>query len=325
MSDFFKVINIMKALVTGGAGFIGRWLVKKLLEQNIEVIVLDDLSNGAKENLNEFKKNSFFKGLIVGSITDKSKIKQCFNDKIDMCFHLAAKIDIQESINEPEIYFDVNINGTLNILEEAKKQKCKFIVVGTCMVYDVASTHNAINEEHSLNPLSPYAASKLASEFVAISYYKTYGLPVVIVRPFNTYGPYQKPNMEGGVISIFLDKKLKNDVIDIFGEGTQTRDFLYVEDCVDFIIKAAFNKKSIGEIFNVGFGKSISIKDLALMIINDEKKMKYVSHHHPQGEIMNLICDSSKAKNILNWEPKISLSEGLKKTEEWLKECLLKE
>lgn len=308
----------MKALVTGGAGFIGRWVVKKLLGRGIEVLVIDDLSTGLKENLEEFYKNELFKGLIAGSITDRQKLKQCFNDKIDVCFHLAAKTDIQESIDDPEVYFNVNVIGTFNVLEEAKKQKCKVVIAGTCMVYDSAS-QKAIDENCPLNTLSPYPASKLASEFITMSYYKTYGFPIVIVRPFNTYGPYQKMNMEGGVVSIFLERKLKNKDVIIFGDGSQTRDLLYVEDCADFIVKAAFNENAVGQIINAGYGKDISIKELALMIINNPKKLRYTPHHHPQGEVMKLLCDASKAKNILNWEPKTSLKEGISKTEAWIK------
>lgn len=188
------------------------------------------------------------------------------------------------------------------------------------MVYDMALASEAIDEEHSVMPMSPYAASKLAAENMALSYYHGCGLPLTILRPFNTYGPLQKVNMEGGVVSIFIQRNLENKVLKVFGDGTQTRDLLYVEDCADFIVKAAFSDKLNGEILNAGFGEDISINDLALMIAKDPKKIVHVEHHHPQSEIQRLVCDYSKAKALLGWAPKTSIEEGIKKTEEWLKE-----
>ncbi len=186
------------------------------------------------------------------------------------------------------------------------------------MVYDLSSSE-AINEEHSLNPKSPYSDSKLAAENLALSYFHDYGLPVVITRPFNTYGPYQKSDMEGGAVSIFIRSFLEGKPLNVFGDGKQTRDLLYVEDCADFIVKASFNEKAIGEIINAGYGKDIAIKDLALLIYNDAKRIRYVEHHHLQSEIPKLLCDYTKAKKLLGWMLKISLEEGIEKTEEWIK------
>ena len=199
----------MKTLVTGGAGFIGRWIVKKLLDLGHTVCVLDDLSNGGIENIEEFKDNPKFK-FVQGDIRDKEVLMKVFKD-IDICIHAAAAINVQESIDNPQRYYDVNVNGTFNILEEArnrnKNRNVKVVLIGTCMVYDLTSS-KAINEVHPLNPKSPYAGSKLAAENLALSYFHAYGLPVVITRPFNTYGPYQKSDMEGGVVSIFIKSLL---------------------------------------------------------------------------------------------------------------------
>ena len=125
--------------------------------------------------------------------------------------------------------------------------------------------------------------------------------------------------MEGGVVSIFVSRKLKNEPLKIFGDGTQTRDLLYVEDCAEFIILALQCEECVGEIINTGTGKDISINDLAKLVITDENKIEHVEHHHPQSEIMKLQCDITKAKNLLNWEPKISLEQGISKLEQWLK------
>ena len=198
------------------------------------------------------------------------------------------------------------------------KYKTKVVLLGTCMVYDL-SRGGAITEEHKIKPASPYAGSKVAAEALAESYYHGLKLPVVIVRPFNTYGPFQKANMEGGVVSIFVKRNLQGETLNIFGDGTQTRDLLYVEDCADFIVKAAFSENAVGEVINAGCGKDIFINDLAVLIAKDKNKIKHVPHHHPQSEIPKLLCDYSKAKKLLGWEPKVSLEEGIKRLEDWMK------
>ena len=302
-------------LVTGGAGFIGRGIVKKLLDEGQEVCVFDDLSNGRIENLRGFEDNTDLK-FVLGDIRDKNLLRAVFED-IDICIHAAAAINVQESIENPQRYYDVNVNGTFNILEEARRRNVKVVLIGTCMVYDLTSS-KAISEEHPLNPKSPYAGSKLAAENLALSYFNAYGLPVVITRPFNTYGPYQKSNMEGGVVSIFLRSLLEGKTLNVFGDGMQTRDLLYVEDCAEFIAKASFNEKAVGEVINAGSGKDIAIKDLALLICKDLDRIKHVEHHHPQSEIPKLLCDYTKAKKLLGWEPKTSLEEGIEKTKEWI-------
>ena len=306
----------MKVLVTGGAGFIGRWVVKKLLDEGYEACVLDDLSNGRIENIEEFKNNTKFR-FIQGEIRDKEVLMSVFED-IDICIHAAAAINVQESIDDPQRYYDVNVNGTFNILEAARKNDVKVVLIGTCMVYDLTAS-KAISEEHPLNPKSPYAGSKLAAENLALSYFHAYGLPVVITRPFNTYGPYQKSDMEGGVVSIFVKSLLEGEPLNIFGDGTQTRDLLYVEDCAEFIVKASFNENAVGEVINGGYGQDIAIKDLALLICKGAARIKHVKHHHPQSEIPKLLCDYTKAKKFLGgWVPKVSLEEGIKKTEDWI-------
>jgi len=306
----------MKILVTGGAGFIGRWIIKKLLDEKNDVWVLDNLSNGDEKNLEEFKNNPHFKRLIIGDIRNKKLLSDSWKNLFDICIHLAAQINTQNSIDNPFETFDINVTGTFNILEEARKHMTKVVLIGTCMVYDASLT--PINENSPIKPASPYAASKLSAEFLALSYYYAYNLPVVILRPFNIYGPFQKSNMEGGVISVFINKKLEKKPLLVFGDGNQTRDFLYIEDCADFIVKSTFSDKIIGEILNAGLGTDISINDLAMLIAKDIKKIKHVKHPHPQSEIFKLICDYSKARKLLNWEPKIPLERGIKLLEKWL-------
>lgn len=304
-------------LVTGGAGFIGRWLVKRLLEDGHQVWVLDNLSNGLEENLYEFKNIPNFKGLVVGDIKDDNCLKQLFKNKFDICFHLAAGINVQDSIDNPKKIFEDDVVGTFNVLEQCKKHWCKMVFMSTCMVYEQAV--DKISETHPVKPASPYAGAKLAGESMVLSYWYAYGLPTVIIRPFNTYGPFQKTNNEGGVVAVFIMRNLKGEDLYIYGDGTQTRDLLYVEDCVDFIVKAGFSEKANGQIINAGLGKDISINDLAKMICNDPFRIKHVPHIHPQSEIHKLLCDNSKANHLLNWFPKVPLEEGIKRTEEWIK------
>ncbi len=308
----------MKILVTGGAGFIGRWVVKKLLEKGLDVWVLDNLDNSREKNLEEFTNNPHFKGLTEGDIVSEETVSGLFEEHFDLCFHLAAQINVQESLDNPQKAYEVNVLGTYNILEQARKYGTKIILMGTCMVYDIADCSKAISETHPLKPASPYAGSKLASENLAESYYHGLGLPVVICRPFNTYGPFQKSNMEGGVVSIFIERALKGEKLSIFGDGTQTRDLLYVEDCADFLLKAAFHDGSEGETYNAGLGTDISVKDLALKIACGEDKVEFVTHHHPQSEIPKLVCDYSKAKEKLGWEPSTDLDTGIRLTREWI-------
>lgn len=306
----------MKILVTGGAGFIGRWVVKRLLKGSHEIIVLDNLSNGSEKNIEEFRNEITF---VNGDIKDKNKVSALFKNNFDICIHLAASIIVQNSIDRPWETFENDVIGTFNVLEESRKTDSKFVFMSTCMVYDTAKTSIAISEIHPTKPASPYAGSKLAGEKLVQSYYYAYGLPVVILRPFNTYGPFQKANGEGGVVSIFIQKELDGGILNIYGDGKQTRDLMYVEDCAEFVVQAAYSDKINGEILNAGAGEDITINDLAATICKDPERIKHVSHIHPQSEISKLLCNNSKAKRLLDWKARTKLREGIRKTREWMK------
>jgi dTDP-glucose 4,6-dehydratase len=309
-------VNDLNILVTGGAGFIGRWVVKKLLDEH-EVKALDNLCNGSRENIKEFLENPDFT-FIQGDIVDPSAVGNVFSG-VDLCIHSAAQINVQESLDNPEKAFRNNVVGTYNMLEECRKNDVKLVLIGTCMVYDTTSSVQ-ISEEHPIKPTSPYAGSKIAAEELTMSYHYSYGLPVVVLRPFNTYGPFQKTNMEGGVVSIFIQRFIEGKKLQVFGNGTQTRDLIYVEDCADFIIKASFSEKAVGEVINAGTGKDVSINELAKRICKSDEMIEYVPHHHPEAEIQRLVCDYSKAKKILRWEPMHDLKEGIQKTVSWVRE-----
>jgi len=327
----------MNILVTGGAGFIGRWVVKRLLDDGHRITVLDNLSNGQIENLEEFNGRSF--KFIKGDIKNELDLEEVFKEKYDIIYHLGASINVQDSIDDPKNTFYNDTVGTFNILERAKVQMfgknarmegeecvidskedthpCKVVFMSTCMVYDVAS-EEGIDESHPTKPVSPYGGSKIAAENMVLSYYNAYKLPTVVIRPFNTYGPFQKTGGEGGVVAIFINNSIAGKDISIYGTGKQTRDLLYVKDCARFVVESGYNDKVNGEIVNAGTGRDVTINELAEIISKDRVKINHIKHIHPQSEIMKLKCDYNKAKKLISWEPEYSLEDGIKETEEWI-------
>lgn len=310
----------MNILLTGGSGFIGRWIAKGLIDQGHDVWILDDLSNGREENLAEFSSHPHFKKFIKGTILDEFLLTNLFNDhKFDICYHLGASINVQDSIDDPRTTFDNDTIGTFYILEQCRKHNTKVVFMSTCMVYDRCNDEEGITELHPTKPASPYAGAKVAAENMVLSYYYAYGLPTVVIRPFNTYGPFQKTGGEGGVVAIFIKNDLEGKDLNIYGDGSQTRDLLYVEDCARFVVAAGFSDSVNGEIVNAGLGRDISINELALLISGDSTRIKHVKHIHPQSEIQKLLCNSSKANRLLQWKPEIDLEEGIRRTREWIR------
>jgi len=311
-----------KILVTGGAGFIGRWVVGQLLGENRQVVVLDDLSTGSRENIAEFQNHANF-SFIEGSILDSPLVHSLFSDNtFEICFHLAANIVVQDSIDHPEKVFKNDVAGTFNILEACRAHGTRLLFMSTCMVYQRSSDWAGITETHATKPVSPYGAFKIAGEAMALSYWHAYGLPVTVVRPFNTYGPFQRADGEGGVVAVFTKRKLKGKPLLIYGDGTQTRDLMDVTDCAAFVIQAGISDKTMGEILNAGAGRDVTINQLAEMISGGTVPVEHVPHIHPQSEIPKLLCNYKKARDFLEWRPKVKLEAGLKKVERWMKESL---
>lgn len=279
-------------------------------------MVLDNLSSGSEENLDEFKSDGRFRGLVIGDINDSGLLGRLFAEGIEICVHLAARVKVQDSIEEPALTFKADVLGTFNLLEESRRRGSRFIFVSSCMVYEEAPSDGAIDEGHPIKVLSPYAASKLASEAAVLSYNRTYGLPTLVLRPFNTYGPFQKSTGEGGVIAIFLARALRGGPLVIYGDGHQTRDFLYAADCARFVADAALSDGLFGEVINAGYGQDISINELAHLI--SPGAVIHQPHIHPQCEIKKLRCNPEKAKRFFGWVPQVTLEEGLKLTREWL-------
>ena len=332
----------MNILVTGGAGFIGRWVVERLLKDNHKVIVLDNLSNGSKSNMDNFNtENCKF---IQGDIKDEKILDKLFEEKFDVIYHLAASINVQDSIDNPKVTFYNDTVGTFNILERAKIQMfgkngrmegegwildksehthpCKVVFMSTCMVYDKAG-EEGISEIHPTKPISPYGGSKIAAENMVLSYYNAYKLPAVVIRPFNTFGPFQKTGGEGGVVAIFIKNSIEGKDVAIYGSGEQTRDLLYVKDCARFVVMAGYCETVNGQIVNAGTARDVTINELANMICKTRVNINHVKHIHPQSEIMKLKCDFQKAKKLMDWSPQYTLEQGLIETEEWIKSTYL--
>jgi nucleoside-diphosphate-sugar epimerase len=334
----------MKALVTGGAGFIGRWVVERLLRGEYDVLSVDDYSNGRPENLRDFEGHPRFLGAMRGDIKDVACVEDLFKrGPWDVVFHLAASIHVQKSIDDPEPTFLNDAHGTFRLLEAARRQyftlngldpstkKFDFdrdvprlvdrrphvVCMSTCMVYDLAGDE-PITERHPYRPASPYAASKIASDMLALSYFHAYRMPVAVVRPFNTYGPFQKSNSEGGVVSIFLKRDLAKEPLLVKGDGKQTRDLLYVEDCAEFVTSAARSERAEGHVLNAGTGHDVSINELARLCCSEGNRVEHVAHDHPQAEIMRLLADATRAREFLGWQPRTTLEQGLAKTRAWL-------
>lgn len=305
--------------VTGAAGFIGRWVVAELLDRGHTVYGLDDFSNGSERNIAAFRDVERFH-ITEGDIRSRDDVDELFDHDVDACIHLAAEIDVQESLEDPQSHFDSNVIGTQNVLEACRKDDTRLGLVGTCMVYDMVDSASGISEDHPTKPASPYAGSKLAAEDLAEGYYHGYDLPVTVLRPFNTYGPYQKTGMAGGVVSIFTSRDIRGEPLKIFGDGTQTRDLLYATDCARFIVEGTFSDETVGEVLNAGTGSDVSINELAELIGTDGTEITHVEHHHPQSEVQKLLCDPTKANEVLGWEPEVTLEEGVSRLRTWLRE-----
>lgn len=306
-------------LVTGGAGFIGSHLTKRLVAEGHRVTVLDDFSNGDLRNVWSLLTEKKIK-LIRGDILDTHILSDISHD-IDIVYHLAAQIHVDRSILEPKKTFDVNAIGTLNILELAMRRNFeKVVYASTSEVYGTAQTE-MMNENHPLNPQSPYAASKLAADRLCNAYSETYGLQVFIIRNFNTYGPFQKDSGYGAVIPIFIRRVLSNKPPIIYGNGRQTRDFMFIEDAIKAYALIT-NGKTRERVLNFGSGKDISIEDLANLIIKEcgkEGEIEPVFMEGRAGEVMKLCCDITRSKKELGFTPKYDIRSGVKEFIEWFK------
>ena len=306
-----------RVLVTGGAGFIGSHLVDRLVEEEADVIVVDNLKDGDIRNLAEsMDKIEFYKI----DIRDFESLKKVMVD-VEIVFHLAANANVPYSVENPKYDFETNALGTFNVLKICLDSDVdKVIYASSAAVYG-EPIYVPIDENHPLNPISPYGASKLAGERLGFAYYTTYGLKFVSLRIFNTYGERQRRY----VMFDFLKKLAENPKrLEVLGTGEQIRDFCYVKDCVEAFILAAQKNVAVGEVFNIAGGNPISIRELAYLMVKilglDGQTKIVFTRKSWKGDIMKLYADVSKIKCKLGFKPKVSLEEGILRLKRWFDE-----
>ena len=318
------MINI---LITGGAGFIGSHLTKKLLEKNYQVIVVDNLITGSEKNINEFKNDknfTFIKADVIKPLGDLPKI--------DYLFHLAspASPNHHSKISYHQLGFEtmlVNTLGTLELLKLAKKHQAKFLFASTSEVYGNPLVHPQ-NEDYfgNVNPVGPravYDEAKRFGETLTSYFVKKENVDGRIVRIFNTYGPKMRVDDKRMVVN-FITQALTNQPITIFGDGSQTRSLCYIDDLVDGLIKLMFNKNTCGEVVNLGNPEEHTVLEYAQLIkkLTQSKSEIVFEEKLPTDDPIKRKPDIKKAKKLLNWQPKTSLTEGLKKTINYFKNII---
>ncbi|MEM4134250.1 MAG: SDR family oxidoreductase [Candidatus Micrarchaeia archaeon] len=310
----------MKILVTGGAGFIGSNLVDTLIRKNHEVIVLDNLSTGKIENINE---NAVFYNI---DLRDSLKLKSLFEkERPEIVYHLAAQINVRKSIKDPFYDESVNVVGSLNLLEYCKDYGVKRIIYSSSggAVYGEPNKLPA-PEEHKIKPLSHYGASKFAVESYLSVYNSIYGLDYITLRYANVYGPRQDFLGEAGVIAIFIKNALSEEPLTIFGDGNQTRDFIFVNDVVNANILSLIYRGNF-KIFNIGTGIPTSINQIAKEIEKIVGKRIMIKREDAiKGEVRDTYLDISRAKRELGFLPSVSISDGIRLTFEWAKTTMVK-
>ena len=303
----------LRILVTGGAGFIGSHLVDRLMKEGHEVMVLDNFSAGKAENIQYHLDSQSF-DLVKGDVRNSNDVKKAVRD-VDAVFHLAAIVNVPLSIEDPLLVNDVNVRGTLNLLEASVKEDIqRFIYVSTCAVYGEAR-YLPINEEHPITPLSPYGISKFTAEHHSKIFHMIHGLKTVCLRFFNVYGPKQSEGPYSGVITQFINRLKQGKPPIIYGDGKQTRDFVYVEDVVEASIRALNSQNCVGEVINVGTGKPTAVNELAnvLMGLFEEAGAKPEYGPPRAGDIQDSYADIGKAGRVLGYRPSIRFGEGIRR------------
>lgn len=299
-------------LVTGGAGFIGSHLTEALVKRGAKVIVIDNLTSGTKKNLEGIKDNITF---IEADIRSKDVVKEAMNG-VDIVFHQAALRSVPASVENPQDFIDVNIKGTINLLQQATAARVKkFIFASSSSVYgDTPSLPQKEGQEGKT--LSPYALTKLAGEHLMYMWHKLYGLQTLSLRYFNVYGPRQNPNDKNApVIATFINNILNDKPPTIHGDGEQSRDFTYIANVVHANLLAAKTPNLQGQAINIGQGKTTTINELINHIKTHLKKKTQPQHAPPRpGDMKKTQADLSKAKELIGYEPTMSFKEGLKIT-----------
>jgi len=308
-------------LVTGAGGFIGSHLTERLFGLGANIRAFVRYTSRADEGFIKYFSDDLRKNIdiVYGDIRELETVVKAA-DGVDVIFNLAALVGIPYSYIHPQEVIEANTIGTLNVLMAARDAGVeKLIQTSTSEVYGTAR-YVPINEEHPKQPQSPYSASKIAADAIALSFYHSFDLPVAVIRPFNTYGPRQS---DRAVIPSIISQVLTKDKLTL-GNTTPTRDFTFVTDTAEGFIKTAESEKSVGMEINIGTGQEISIEDLTKKIISLVGRDVVIEHDKKRirparSEVERLCADNRKARNILGWLPKVSLTDGLEKTVDFIK------
>jgi UDP-glucose 4-epimerase len=306
-------------MVTGGAGFIGSHLVEQLVDAGHDVIVLDNFSTGKRSNLSHSLRQPNIQ-LVKADIRKipRSLVKRL--RRVDRVCHLAAVTSVQQSINDPVTTTEVNVVGTLNVLEAAKALKAERVVFASSAAVYGTPRAFPIREDANISPISPYGASKAASELYLRAFEENHKIEAVSLRYFNVYGPRQTPSQYAGVISKFARRALQHKPLEIYGNGSQTRDFIFVSDVVDATV-AALEKNLQDRVFNIASGTETTILELAKTIQRIAGSRSELKFRPPQtGDIARSIADTTKAKNEMGSTARTPLHMGLSATSKWLAE-----
>ncbi|MBI3653849.1 MAG: NAD-dependent epimerase/dehydratase family protein [Acidobacteria bacterium] len=318
--SFIEKLPGQRVVVTGGAGFVGSNIVRRLLKEGATVIVLDDFYTGDESNL---PKDNAKLEVIKGSVTDFDLTRDVVKGAA-VVFHEAAR-NIIVSTRNPREDYEVNIGGTLNVLLAVRECRVpRMVYASSASVYG-NPRYLPINEDDSTNMLSPYAVSKFAGENYCKAFYESYGLSTAMVRYSNVYGPAQRPdNPYCGVIAKFFETAMAGQAPRIHGDGEQTRDFTYIDDVVDATLLAGFSPKAEGQVYNVGTGRETSVNQLARMIIQitgTAVEPEYVDRRDIDN-IRRRVVNIEKIRRELRWSPSVIIEKGLQYTYQWLQETL---
>lgn len=305
----------MNYLITGGAGFIGSNIAKRLVRDGESVRVIDNFSTGKRNNIDEIKDKI---DLIEGDIRDTGTVLKAVKD-VDFIIHQAALPSVPRSIKDPITANDVNVTGTLNLLNAAKNLKIKrFVYASSSSVYGDTPILPK-REDMPPNPQSPYAVTKLTGEYYCSVFYKVYGLPTVSLRYFNVFGPFQDPESQyAAVIPKFINAILHHNSPVVYGDGEQSRDFTFIDNVVDANILSCRNDKSSGKVFNIACGNRYTLNRLLTEVsylTGNKANPQFIEPR--SGDIRHSQADISSARELIGYRPKIDFREGLKRTVEW--------
>lgn len=308
-------------LVTGAAGFIGSHLVERLIDLDYRVVGLDNFDDSYEphikwNNIQQLGTDELFI-LNQGDIRDRALLHDLFSKHaFNSVIHLAAKAGVRPSIAQPQLYEEVNVQGTINLLEESRLAPVqKFIFISSSSVFGDSTKIPFREDQRTGTPMSPYAASKAAAESFCRTYHHLYGLPTIILRPFTVYGPRQRPGM---AIHLFTRKIDAGEEIHIFGDGSSKRDYTYVSDIVNGILKALTNKGCQFDIFNLGNSQPVSLNDLVHLIEESLGKKAIIKRLPMQpGDVPITAADISKAKTLLGYQPETTIEQGIRQFIEW--------